>query len=429
MRAPRGSSTHPTPTPPPRPRTPSPVPPRTLLLAALLLLAAALPAVAQPPPGYYTTADPTDPSTLRQTLHDIIDDHERTPYSSDDSWLILENADEHPTDPTRILDIYRNATFLKVGGGGGGYQREHTWPRAYGFPRDSGTGRYPASDYHALFLADGSYNGSRGFTLYRTCAPPECEPRPTVSNLGRGGQGGPYPGDSNWRTGIGPTGTWETWIGRRGDVARAVLYMDLRYDGSDHSDGSDEPNLVLTDDPFLIESDGQSNQDPAFMGILSEVLRWHHQDPVDDLERDRHDVIAAVQGNRNPFVDHPEWAACVYQGVCDTDSALLLGGGRFRVTVDWHTPDLDSGIGHPETLTADTGYFWFFRDSNVEVVLKVLDGCPVNGHYWVFAAGLTNVGVELRIEDTLRGETKTYSNAEGQPFQPIQDTAALATCP
>jgi hypothetical protein len=83
--------------------------------------------------------------------------------------------------------------------------------------------------------------------------------------------------------------------------------MDLRYDGSDHADGSDESDLVLVDDLLLLSTNGESNRDPAYFGVLSDVLRWHHQDPVDDLERLRHGVVAVAQGNRNPFVDHPEW--------------------------------------------------------------------------------------------------------------------------
>lgn len=400
--------------------------------AVLLALAAPLSTQAQsgllPPPGYYATADPSSAATLRATLHEIGDDHQRVAYSSDLSWQVLELADEHPHDPAAILDVYRNATFPKVGGGTGGYEREHTWPQSYGFPRDSGTGRYPRSDLHALFLSDGGYNASRGATLYRRCGP-GCDERPTVANLGRGGGAGTYPGQSNWRQGVLAAGTWETWLGRRGDVARAVFYMDLRYDGSDHADGTDEPDLVLVDELPLIASDGDSNRDPAYFGVRAEILRWHYQDPVDDLERLRHGVVAAVQHNRNPFVDHPEWVACVYQDVCDPAAALLLTDGRFKVTATWRTALPSSGTGQARPLTADTGAFWFFDQANLELVVKVLDACPVNGHFWVFAAGLTNVAVDLHVEDTARHLTRTYTNPLDTPFQPIQDTAAFSTCP
>ena len=81
------------------------------------------------------------------------------------------------------------------------------------------------------------------------------------------------------------------------------------------------------------------------------------------------------------------------------------------------------------SLTEDTGYFWFFEASSVEVVVKVLDGCPLNAHSWVFAGGLTNVGVTLTVTDTQTGVTKTYTNPADTPFAPIQDTTAFATCP
>lgn len=110
-------------------------------------------------------------------------------------------------------------------------------------------------------------------------------------------------------------------------------------------------------------------------------------------------------------------------------TTLCLGAGRrFRVEVGWATED-GAGNGQAEALTADTGYFTFFRSTNVEVVVKVLDGCGVNGHHWVFAGGLTNVGVDLTVTDTAKPRSKTYRNPPETAFQPIQDAAAFATCP
>lgn len=81
-----------------------------------------------------------------------------------------------------------------------------------------------------------------------------------------------------------------------------------------------------------------------------------------------------------------------------------------------------------KTMTPDTGYFWFFNEANVEVVVKVLHGCPVNDRIWVFAGGLTNVGAEIRVEDTESPAAKVYGNPLGMTFQPIQDTAAFEGC-
>jgi hypothetical protein len=75
-------------------------------------------------------------------------------------------------------------------------------------------------------------------------------------------------------------------------------------------------------------------------------------------------------------------------------------------------------------LTADTGYFWFFGAGNVETVLKVLDGRPVNGHFWVFYGALSNVQYTLTVTDTLTGTVKTYTNPSGQ-FASVADTSAF----
>ena len=111
-------------------------------------------------------------------------------------------------------------------------------------------------------------------------------------------------------------------------------------------------------------------------------------------------------------------------------TTLCLNGSRFQVTTQWHTNDGSSGAGHAVTLTGASGYFWFFGADNVEIVVKVLNGCPTaNPSYWVFASGLTNVGVDLTVTDTKTGQTKTYHNPLNQPFAAIQDTGAFSTCP
>jgi hypothetical protein len=110
---------------------------------------------------------------------------------------------------------------------------------------------------------------------------------------------------------------------------------------------------------------------------------------------------------------------------------LCLNASRFAVTASYQlTPSGPSFQATAVPLTADSGYFWFFTPANVEIVVKVLNGCidPYQS-YWVFAAGLTNVGVQLAVTDTLIGVTKTYENPLGRAFQPIQDTKAFSTCP
>jgi hypothetical protein len=111
------------------------------------------------------------------------------------------------------------------------------------------------------------------------------------------------------------------------------------------------------------------------------------------------------------------------------EESLCLSGGRFRVRVQWTTADGASGPGHAVPLTTDTGYFWFFAPGNIEVVMKVLNGCGLGSRYWFFAGGLTDVKALITVTDTRTAAVRTYANRQGRAFQPIQDTAAFATCP
>lgn len=107
---------------------------------------------------------------------------------------------------------------------------------------------------------------------------------------------------------------------------------------------------------------------------------------------------------------------------------LCLDGARYRVQATWSTPQA-GGSGHAMGLTGDTGYFWFFDPTNVEVIVKVLEGCTTNSHRWVFASGLTNVFVSLTVTDIVTNQVNPYTNAQGTAFVPIQDTHAFVCTP
>ena len=111
---------------------------------------------------------------------------------------------------------------------------------------------------------------------------------------------------------------------------------------------------------------------------------------------------------------------------CGEDDVLCLGG--FEVEVEWDDGKGRLGRGMAEQLTADAGDFWFFHPANIELVVKVLDGCEMNGHYWVFAAGLTDVEVTTTVRDLRTGAEKVWMNPQGTVFEPIGDTSAFATC-
>ena len=274
-----------------------------------------------PPDGYYGPADTSDASALRSTLHEIIDEHRIFKYTHPtvptsashevDVWDIIAIADAHPEHPDRIIDLYHNNTLPRQGKGTQSdprYDREHSWPKSLGFPDDK-MKNAAYSDCHHLFAAYSSYNSSRSNKPYGTHAPDADKRKPTLENLGRGGSFNDEPDSSNYSF----TDVWQTWIGRRGDVARAMFYMDVRYEGTQRSDGTFEADLQLTATPSDVTGrDVWETGGVAYMGLRSVLLTWHRQDPVDDLERRRNTVVYLFQGNRNPFIDHPEWVDIVF---------------------------------------------------------------------------------------------------------------------
>lgn len=133
-----------------------------------------------------------------------------------------------------------------------------------------------------------------------------------------------------------------------------------------------------------------------------------------------------IAAGRSLYPRHPaNPGAPSAPGCLPDDTALCLSGGRYRVSGRWATGD-DEGVARAEALSEDTGYFWFFDSANVEVVVKVLDGCHINGHRWVFAAGLTDVRVELFVVDSMTGRVKAWENPGGGAFEPVTDTSAFS---
>lgn len=105
-------------------------------------------------------------------------------------------------------------------------------------------------------------------------------------------------------------------------------------------------------------------------------------------------------------------------------SRLCLAGGRFAVTATWRDFQGNSGAAKVAPVTGDTGYFWFFDPTNVEVMLKVLDGRPVNGKFWVFYGALSNVEYTLTVTDTQTGAQRSYFNPAGR-LASVADTGAF----
>ena len=115
-------------------------------------------------------------------------------------------------------------------------------------------------------------------------------------------------------------------------------------------------------------------------------------------------------------------------GSCEPNAeTLCLQDGRYEVRVEWRTVGGESGAGKAAGAgTADSGLFYFFEADNWEILVKVLDGCTVNGHHWVFAASATDLGLDLTVRDTQTGKApRHYTKDPGEPAPAITDVAAF----
>jgi|CXWL01.1.fsa_nt_gi plastocyanin len=117
--------------------------------------------------------------------------------------------------------------------------------------------------------------------------------------------------------------------------------------------------------------------------------------------------------------------------VCVADATTLcLNNGRFQVRADWKVPAGTTGQAQVKDIgLEDSGLFTFFGPNNVELLVKLLNGCGVNARYWAFIAAATNVEWHLTVVDTAAGISKSYDNAQGVFPALIADTSAFATCP
>ena len=256
--------------------------------------------------------------TLRQRIHRSIMHSTRIPYTSNtmtDTWDVISLADTDPANPSRALTIYGNQSVPRMTAGNDIWDREHLWPQSYGTGDESECG-FPHNDVHHLFASEPDLNQSRSNNPFDDCTDPDCSAKNLRDGTDR----------ANWMKG-GDLGRWEVWAGtrsltgapgsrrviaaggRRGDVARALFYMDVRYEGGTNPmTGCVEPDLVLTNDRSRIVSK-PTNTTVGYMGMLSTMCRWHREDPVDTQELHRNGVIAGFQGNRNPFIDRPALAS------------------------------------------------------------------------------------------------------------------------
>ena len=156
---------------------------------------------------------------------------------------------------------------------------------------------------------------------------------------------------------------------------------------------------------------------------------------IDDVELEAAESFELVLGNPQGGLRVGS-RGVVAAVIADDDNAcvssntvLCLNDERFRVRIDWQTED-NAGAARAVPLTVDAGFFWFFAEDNPEIFVKILNACaPPFNRFWVFIAGLTNVGTEIEVTDLESGEIRRYGTQVGQGFEAIRDTDAFATCP
>ncbi|HVS62065.1 MAG TPA: hypothetical protein VMT85_01050 [Thermoanaerobaculia bacterium] len=113
-----------------------------------------------------------------------------------------------------------------------------------------------------------------------------------------------------------------------------------------------------------------------------------------------------------------------------SEEVACIDAGRFDVRVRWVDRDGTSRSARTAaTRSDDSALFWFFEPSNWELMVKVIDGCQVNGHHWVFFAGTTDRGFSLEVADGITGDSLLYTSPPGQPAAAVTDSDAFGACP
>lgn len=234
---------------------------------------------------YYQSAEGLSGSNLKAELHNIIDDHVEFPYTSSsiDTWDILQVTDRDTVDSNNVILLYsgRAVNGPQEYNNASGWTREHVWAKSRG---DFGNTAPAGTDVHHLRPLDNGVNSSRSNRNFDNCV--VC-----TEVVDAGFATSSYRDDNEW--------VFESRDDVKGDVARMLFYMAVRYEG----DVSGEPDLELTED-----LQAQSSNLPLH-AVLSTLLAWHQQDTVSQWERNRNEVIFTdFQLNRNPFIDYPELA-------------------------------------------------------------------------------------------------------------------------
>lgn len=274
------------------------------LLVLLLLVSGHL--FAQIPNGYYNSAAGLYGTALKQALHDIIDNHNSVSYQS--LWTYFQSTDKKTNG--KVWDMYSDVPggtpayeFTFVSDQCGSYNSEgDCYNREHSFPASWFDDRYPMySDMFQLVPTDGYVNNKRSNYPYGKVGSATW----TSTNGSKLG---------NCVT-SGYSGTvFEPIDAYKGDFARNYFYMATRY----YNEDSGWPGSAMFNG---------SQPKPWAVALL---LQWHQADPVSQKEIDRNNAIYNIQLNRNPFIDHPEYAVNIWASNAAIDDAAEA---RYQLSV------------------------------------------------------------------------------------------------
>jgi len=308
---------------------------------------------AQIPTGYYDNAQGLTGNDLKAALHNIIDNHDEYSYN-DLRDFILRNTDEDPNNSNNVILLYTGRSQAKTtfGGGANDWNREHVWAKSHG-----GFGNNPpaGTDAHHIRPTDASVNSTRGNLDFDMGGSPVTEAPGCFKD-----------GDS-----------FEPRDAVKGDVARMIFYMATRYEGGG------EPDLEVVDEV-------NTSPNPKH-GKLSQLILWNTQDPPDDFERNRNDVIYyQYQNNRNPFIDHPEYVDAIWgdpssvDGVSENEIKVYPNPGRDFITVS--TSGIEQGSFVIRTIQGSTVLSGKLDSKYSRINIHNL----VEGYYFIMVKDATN---------------------------------------
>jgi len=317
---------------------------------------------AQIPQNYYLPAGGLTGIALKTALYNIIKNHNQYQYTADttDVWDILKQTDKDPNNPNNVIEIY---TGLSVNAAqeynnGNGWEREHIWAKVHGgFDTNPPAG----TDVHHIRPINGSVNGARNSRYFANC---------TVPYSVNGIPTGSYTSTTQW--------VWKPRNEDKGDIARMIFYMAVRYEGE-----NGEPDLEIGDS---IPAD---NNDPApIMAKLSDLMQWNIEDPVDNWERNRNDIIYTYyQHNRNPFIDHPEYANSIWGTLGITDQNLMPSAKLFpNPVIDQINIQISSvWIGTTYTINDQSGRT--IQKGKLSNVNSILELSNLSAGFYIFSIG------------------------------------------